>query len=413
MSIIQVDKNKYRIFVSDGFNLDGSRRRLSKTITTDLTGRDLKRFLVEAEFDFEDQVKKRDPAFQKLARGSLKEYCYWWLDHKMEIGDIEATTKHFYNKMIKNRIVPFAGNNRLDSLTNADMLDLMKTIKDSPAKTKSGKLSHKYVKHHQALLSVMFNDAVNLKILPENPMENVKLKTPKTEVRDNFYNFEDIKKLLELLPKASTKHQLAILLTMSIGNRIGELIALKWKDIDLQNMRISIYESNAYTPGSGSYIKGTKNRSSERKLAFPPVLVNLFLEHKEHEKVRREFNKDIWINKGSQEEDFVFTQEDGNAMFVGSIPKWFRKFIRRHDLKYITFHGLRHTNTTVLINKGINIVSVSHNLGHAKTSTTTDLYAHHIENIEDSMANIFNEIIIENQNGTKSGSKKENIRLIK
>jgi hypothetical protein len=66
MSITKVDKNKYRIFISDGFNLDGSRRRFSKTVTTDLKGRDLEKFLMLQKFDFEDEVKGKDPKFGKL-----------------------------------------------------------------------------------------------------------------------------------------------------------------------------------------------------------------------------------------------------------------------------------------------------------------------------------------------------------
>src|SRR5690554_3094047 len=71
MSVTKVGKNKYRIFISDGSNLDGSRRRFSKTVTTDLKGRDLKSFLTLQELEFEKEVKKQDPKFAKLARGTF------------------------------------------------------------------------------------------------------------------------------------------------------------------------------------------------------------------------------------------------------------------------------------------------------------------------------------------------------
>jgi hypothetical protein len=67
MSVTKVDKNKYRIFISDGFNLDSSRKRFSKTVTSDLKGRNLEKFLMLQKFDFEDEVKKKDPKFGKLA----------------------------------------------------------------------------------------------------------------------------------------------------------------------------------------------------------------------------------------------------------------------------------------------------------------------------------------------------------
>ena len=397
MSINKVDKNKYRIFISDGFNVDGSRRRFTKTITSDLKGRDLKKFLTMKELDFEESIKAKDPKFLNLAKNNFENYSTWWLDYKKDHDNIEETTIVFYKKLLNNRILRFIGNKALDKYTQSDMLELMKMIKDSPAKSNSGKLSEKSIKHYNTLLSTMFKDAVTLKVLNENPMANVKVKAPKSVLKDNFYNFEELAELLNLLHLAPIKHQLAILLTVSLGFRIGELSALKWQDIDLQNMKIDINKANAYTNLTGSYLKDTKNEYSDRSIAFPNALINLFLQHKEDEKLKRELNIDKWINKASQEEDFVFTQDNGEMMFVGSIPKFFRNFIKRHDLRHITFHGLRHTNSTILIGKGINLVSVSHGLGHAKTSTTTDFYAHHLESVERSMANIFDEIITKTQ----------------
>lgn len=418
MSVTKVGPNKYRIFISDGFNLDGSRRRFTKTVETDLKGRDLERFLMLAEFDFEDEIKKKDPKFQELAKGTFEAYANWWLDYKENDEGIAPTTVVYYRKMLNNRVLRFIGHKILDKLTNADMLELMRMIRESPAKTKTGKLSEKSIKHHHTLLNTMFNDAVSLKILSENPMENITVKTPKVILKDNYYDLEELDKLLTLLHDEPIKYQLATLLTISTGMRVGELTALQWKHIDLQNMKIKIEQSNAYTHETGSFIKNTKNETSERTVAFPNTLINLFLQHKEDETLKRKVMKKKWINYDKdQEEDFVFTQENGEVIFVGTIPKWFRKFIRRNNLRHITFHGLRHTNSTVLIGKGINIVSVSHGLGHAKTSTTTDFYAHHLESVERTMANVFDEIITENQNknisGTKSGTKDNKLRVVK
>lgn len=410
-SIVKVSENKYRIFISNGFKLDGKRDRRSKTITTDLRGRDLKRFLDLEKVKFENEVAKKDPKFDNLSRGTLEYYYNWWIDYKTEHEDLQPTTKLSYDKMMRNRINPFAGNSILERLTTGDMLELMSFIRNSPAKTKSGKLSVKSVKHHHTLLNVMFNDAVKLKILSESPMENISVKAPPVKVKDNFYNLQDIRLMLTYLTKYNVKHQLAVLLTMSVGNRIGELSALKWRDIDLQYMKINIDKTNAYTPEKGSYIKDTpKTLASERMVAFPPVLVNLFLKYREDEIMKKELAGRDWLGPDDIEDNFLFTQNNGKPMFVGSLPKWFRKFIRRHNLKHITFHGLRHTNSTVLIGKGVNIVSVSHNLGHNKVSTTTDLYSHHLQEVEREISAIFNEII---EVGTQSGSDIKNLRLVK
>ena len=409
-NIYQVDKNKYRVFVSHGFALDGKRKRFTRTITSNLKGRDLKSFLTRAKLDFEDEIRNKDSRHQDLAKGTLEEYTNWWLNYKIDHKYIEETTKYHYKKMIRNRIVPFAGKQILEKLTNMDMLELMKMIRESKAKTKSGRLSEKSVKHHHTLLSVMFADAIELKILSENPMKDIKVDAPKVKIKDtNFYNLEELKILFDLLTNhASVKHQLATILTVSLGNRGGELTAIRWKDVDLNNRKIRIYESNAYTPEVGSYIKDTKNASSERTLTFPSLLIDLFREHEDNEILKRKMLGKSWEGAKTHEEDFIFTQNNGKAMFVGSLPKWFRKFIKRHNLKHITFHGLRHTNSTLLIAKGSSVRSVSRNLGHSRTSTTTDIYSHHLEILDEINANIFQEILTgTNEIGTKSGTKGE------
>ena len=411
MSYTKVDNNKYRIFISDGTNLDGSRRRFTKTVTTDLTGRDLKRFLMEAEFEFEDEIKRKDPRFQELARGTFEEYAYWWLAYKQNHQGVLVKTIESYTSFLNNRILKYIGNKILDKITNGDMLELMETIKNSPAKSKTGKLCVKSVKHHHTLLRVMFNDAVKLKILSESPMDNVPVKSPPIKLKNNYYDLEDVKKLIDLLSTEPIRYQLATYIAITTGLRAGELSALQWKHIDYKNIQIKIEQANSYTPAEGSIIKSTKNEHSERTVAFPRLLINLFEQHKEDEILKKELIGENWYYGDSDpEDDFVFTQENGKVIFVNTISRWFRKFILKHNLKHITFHGLRHTNATILINEGVNVVSVSRMLGHSNESTTTNIYAHHLETVERKMADTFDDIL---KNGTGSGTHVSKLRIVK
>lgn len=425
MSYTKVGKNKYRIFVSDGTNLDGSRRRFSKTIETDLKGRDLERFLILQEMDFEDEIKKKDPKFHELAKGTFEAYSIFWTNYKVTHENLAPRTVEEYQKMLDNRILKLIRNKILEKLTNGDMLELMEEIKNSPAKTKTGKLSDKSIKHHHTLLKTMFNDAVKLNILEENPMDSIPIKTPKVILKDNYYDLEDIKKLLGLLPNEPIKYQLATLLALTVGFRRGELIALQWKHIDYKNMKIKIEQAGSYTKKEGAFIKDTKNEHSERTVAFPESVLDLFKQHEEYELMKRELVGEKWQGAKDHEDDFVFTQENGEIIFIGTIPKWFRKFIKKNNLKHITFHGLRHTNATILISKGTPVISIAKNLGHAKTSTTTDFYAHHLESVERKMANVFDDIIEENKEekkkeiktdkstGSRGGSQRGNLRVVK
>lgn len=409
MSISKVGDNKYRIFISDGFNLDGTRRRFTKTITTDLKGKDLKKFLTLKEIEFENEIKNKDPKFAKLSKGTFEQYSIWWLNYK---SDLAPKTKEEYQKLLNTRILKYIGKKTLEKITNSDMIELMQLIEDSPAKTKTGKLSPNSIKHYHTLLKIMFNDAVKLKIISENPMDNVPIKSSKAKLKDNYYDLEDIKQLLTLLKQEPIKYQLTTLIAITTGIRLGELTGLQWKHINYEKLEIKIEQANSYTKETGIVIKNTKNTHSERIVAFPKFLVPLLQEHEKNELLKKELLDDNWFYGKDNDhlDDFVFTQQDGRVMFPSTPSKWFNKFIKKHGLKHITFHGLRHTNTTVLINKNIDIVSISKSLGHSKTSTTTDYYAHALESVERKMADTFDEIL---ESGTQSGTQKPKLKVIK
>ncbi len=212
MSYTKVGPDKYRIFISDGTNLDGSRRRPSKTVTTDLTGRDLERFLTLAEYDFEDEIKKKDPRFQELAKGTFESYSNWWLQYKK----ISDKTRANYESFLNVRILQLIGNKILDKITTGDMLELMEIIETTPSELTKKLLSAGTIRHYHKFLTALFSDAVKFKILNENPMENVPIVSDESKKSiDNFYDIEDIESLLEALPAAPTRYQLATLLTIS------------------------------------------------------------------------------------------------------------------------------------------------------------------------------------------------------
>ncbi|SCL87896.1 tyrosine-type recombinase/integrase [Sporanaerobacter sp. PP17-6a] len=423
MSYSKVSKNKYRIFISDGFNLDGSRRRPSTTVTTDLKGRDLKEFLKRAEVEFSDTVRKREPKFDKLAKGTFEAYSIWWIEKKEIFDKLAPKTKHEYQKLLDARILPSIGNKILSKITNGDMLDLIEIIEKSQAKTKSGKLSNSSIKHYHTLLKVMFNDAVKFKILTENPMNNISVKTPKIQLKDNYYELDDIDKLLKLLPKAPIKYQLITLLALTTGLRIGEITGLQWRHINYSTIKLKIEQANSYVAKTGSFIKTPKNDTSAREVAFPTFLLPLFKKYEQNELNKKELSGDKWYygKGGKHEDDFVFTQKNGRFVNVEAPSIWFHQFIKRHGLRHITFHGLRHTNATILISKGIDIVDISKELGHAKTSTTEDFYAHVLKSSERKKADIFDNICTKNQNesqqnnhnGTKSGTIASYLRVVK
>jgi site-specific recombinase XerD len=92
---------------------------------------------------------------------------------------------------------------------------------------------------------------------------------------------------------------------------------------------------------------------------------------KEEQQYEKESVGNLWVETG-----FVFTQKNGRVMHPDSVNDWFGKFSKRNNLPSINPHKFRHTQASLLIHEGVDIVSVSKRLGHSKVSTTTDFYSH-------------------------------------
>lgn len=170
--------------------------------------------------------------------------------------------------------------------------------------------------------------------------------------------------------------------------RLGELAGLKWKNINFEESTIEIKQTNQYLPGAGTITKEPKTESSKRMVSVPEAAMRILKIHKTEETEKRLKCGDLWKDTG-----YVFTQWNGLPMHPGTPSKWFSKFLKRHGLKKITFHQLRHTSATMLIHSGLNIRALSARLGHSNTSTTLNIYSHALRSADKVAADKIEEIM--------------------
>lgn len=182
---------------------------------------------------------------------------------------------------------------------------------------------------------------------------------------------------------------------------MGELAGLDWSDLNFESKVLKIRQSSQYLPGEGVFTKDTKNYSSQRIIALPNTVIAIMKEYKMWQNGEKSKHGELWDKKCTR----IFTTDHGTPMFPSTPSKWFTKFIKEHNEKImkdpsikeedkanylideINFHGLRHTNATLLIAEGTDVVTVSKRLGHSKTSTTTDIYAHQLRKTDVEAAN--------------------------
>ena len=372
-SIEKRGKNSYRLTVSEGFDLSGKPMIHRKTVhgTKKDAEVELAKFVTEVQnglvidgkslkfYEF-TEIWKRDYGSKELAPSTYKRYC----------------------RMLETRLLPYFGHFYINKIKPTDIMKFYDLLeKDTQLVRKKGNngsktkkpLSGKTILEHHRLLRAMLHKAVYWQLIVANPAERVqppKARKPKRR----SYDDEQTKILLENLEKLTvedTKYKVAIILTIFTGVRLGELMGLEWQDVDFRNGIISINRSSQYLSDMGVFTKVPKTESSIREIAIPEFIISLLEEYKLWYEEQKSLYGELWTNS-----DRLFVQADGKPMHPSSISKWFVKYVGTIGLPVINFHGLRHTNASLLVAQNIDIAVVSARLGHAQISTTLDFYVH-------------------------------------
>ena len=371
-SIEKRGKNSYRLTVSEGFDLNGKPMIHRKTVHGNKKDAEveLAKFVTEVQnglvidgkslkFSEFTEIWKRDYGSKELAPSTYKRYC----------------------RMLETRLLPYFGHFYINKIKPTDIMKFYDLLeKDTQLVRKKGNngsktkkpLSGKTILEHHRLLRAMLHKAVYWQLIVANPAERVqppKARKPKRR----SYDDEQTKILienLELLPSEDTKYKVAIILTVFTGVRLGELMGLEWQDVDFKNGIISINRSSQYLADMGVFTKVPKTESSIREIAIPEFIISL-LEEKLWYEEQKSIYGELWTNS-----DRLFVQADCKPMHPSTISKWFVKYVGQIGLPVINFHGLRHTNASLLVAQNIDIAVISARLGHAQISTTLDFYVH-------------------------------------
>lgn len=237
--------------------------------------------------------------------------------------------------------------------------------------------------YHRVLSAVFFR-AVKWGYIPENPAARADL--PSLAGRHASYlDDADARRLLELLQDEPIKWRAVVSFDLMSGLRRGELLGLRWDDVDLDGQQLFVRQTWNYIQARGCYADTPKNRSSERPLRISRTAVCILLEYKAWQDQQRSLMGDAWMDCDGR----IFTRDDGQPMFPDSITQWFHKFVQRHGLPNVHIHSLRHTYASLMIADGTPLVVVSHNLGHAQVSTTSNIYSHVIASAEAQADKVF------------------------
>lgn len=312
---------------------------------------------------------------------TFEEFVEIW---KRDYGskELAPTTYSRYVAILNTRILPYFGKFKLDKIKPTDIMKFydmlesdtqIKRLKNNKGERLKKPLSRKTILEHHRLIRAMLHKAVYWQLLVNNPAERVQ--PPRVhKPKRRYYDDEQCKFLLENLEKLNAdniKYKVAIIITIFTGVRLGELMGLEWDDIDFRNGIISINKASQYLSDKGVFTKDPKTESSVREVAIPTFVISLLEEYKLWYEEQKSLYGELWTNSNR-----LFVQADGKPMHPDTISKWFVKFVGNIGLPVINFHGLRHTNATLLISQNIDIAVVAARLGHAQITTTLNFYVH-------------------------------------
>lgn len=366
-------KNKWRLNVPGGSDTEGRRIVYRRNVEAP-SEREAKKLLDL----FSAEVLKGE--YVQPAKLSLKQFIERWFRDYGE-ANLELKTISRYRELLGRAVEAF-GHKKLEDIKPVDLLEFYGNLqKDGVRKDgKPGGLAARTVLHHHRAISAVLQDAVEWQVLPSNPATRVRPPKVKTQPAA-FYDREQTAALLAALDQEPFKYKMMVILALASGARMGELNGLEWSSVDFESNTITISQAAQYLPGKGSFTKDPKNDTSRRTITVPESVMALLKQYKAHQAEEKLKVGDRWQKSGR-----VFTTWDGLPMFPNTISNWFPKFLTRHKLPHITFHGLRHTNASLLIAAGVNLKNVSVRLGHSNVSTTGNIYAHVLKSVDQEAA---------------------------
>jgi len=308
---------------------------------------------------------------------TVGEYLNGWLRDSVR-GTVKETTYANYSYITHVHISPALGRVKLKSLTPAHVRGFY------TEKTQTN-LSAATVKKMHVVLRRALSQAVSDGLIPRNAADSVKpprASAPGEEIRP--LNSEECSAFLE----ASRGERLEALYVLAVhcGLREGELLALRWEDVDLEAAKPALLVRRTITRGEDGrgYVVGASTKSGKgRRVRLTRRAVMALKDHRKHQLEEKMRLAGLW-----QEQGLVFPNETGSLFNPSNLRNRSFKRIKarsgiREDLR---FHDLRHTCATLLLREGVNVKVVSEMLGHASIIITLNTYSHVLPDMQDSAA---------------------------
>lgn len=307
----------------------------------------------------------------------LGEYLDRWLADSVA-DTVRQTTFERYEQIVRVHIRPALGNLKLQNVTPAHVRGLYRE------KLEAG-LSPRTVQYVHVTLHKALKQAVADGLIPRNATEAVRPpQVRKEEIKP--LTAEQVKLLFESV--RGDRLEALYILAVTTGLRQGELLGLKWEDVNLDAGTLQVRRTLT-TAKDGPVLSTPKTKGSRRTVKLSETTLRALRIHLERQLREIDRAGDLWRENG-----LIFADEAGQPLDRRYITTHrFKPLLKHAGLPQIRFHDLRHTCATLLLTKNVNPKVVSEMLGHATIAITLDTYSHVLPNMQSEAAKAMEEAL--------------------
>ena len=325
------------------------------------------------------KVEIEENGFQDNKRHTFNELYELWFDSAYK-ATVKESTYARTKELFTNHILPKFGKRDIEKIS----VTYCQTTVNDWCKTMA---KYRILKNYTTRV---LDYASSLGLLKDNPMKKISMPKRKEKVdqeeAENFYSKEELQHFLACVKADGFPRWYALFRLLAFtGFRKGEALALQWKDIDFTNGKITVNKTLARGENNRLIIQSPKTKASLRTISVDALTMQVLKEWKTQQ--AKDYLK-LGFNTMHASQP-LFTTLNNEYMQHATVTNRINKIIKKHDLKVITVHGLRHTHCSLLFEAGAPIQEVKERLGHSDIQTTMNIYTHVTEKVREQTAERF------------------------
>lgn len=305
----------------------------------------------------------------------LSEYLEEWLPRHCTTKQLKPSTQEAYREQVYGYLIPKLGHLKLQEITPVDIENFYAEMLTSGGKS-GNPLSARTVEFSATILRLALKKAVTVyKLIPSSPAADVDVPRPRAQAKDTWTAQE-----MASILKASSNHRLGALfvLAAATGARRGELLALRWANVDSKARTVRFVANRVGLRRSVE--EGSLKNDQEKTVTIDSATVAILLTHRKRQAQERLACPD-W-----QEGDYVFATAYGLPVHPRNLHRVWKEIVAIAGVKYLKPHAMRHTHATLLLEAGVPLHVVAKRLGHKDAMVTATVYAQVTPRQEDEAA---------------------------